>query len=374
MSRMNTLQFNRIVVIVAALLISAIFLVMIRHFLVTILLAGIFAGLAFPLFSRFLPALGNRRSLSAILTLIIFFLMVFLPLIGVFSVVIGQAVSLSKTVIPLVREQIRNPGELPALISGLPFYGQIENYSDLILGRIAEVLGNLGTTVISSFSAFTWSALYDLGFFIIFWYTMFFLLRDGHMLMERIQNYLPLAENDQKRLLDRFVSVTRASLKGSLIIAVVQGSLAGLAFHVAGIENAVFWGAIMATLSILPLIGSPLIWVPAVIIQAFSGNYVEALGLLLFCGIVVGQIDNVLRPILVGRDTSMHELFIFFGTLGGIGMFGLPGFIIGPVVAALFVTVWDIYGETFSESLVERHANCQPLDSEGSPEFNQRGS
>jgi len=366
MLRVNRPQFNKIVVLVAALLISALFLAMIRHFLVTILLAGIFAGLAYPLFSRFLSLSGERRSLSAILTLTIFFLIVFMPLVAVFSIVVGQAISLSKTVIPLVRDQLQDPEALPSLISGLPFYHDIEKYSDLILGRIAEVLGNLGTTVISSFSAFTWSALYDIALFIIFWYTMFFLLRDGHTLMAKIQNYLPLAENDQKRLLDRFVSVTRASLKGSLIIAVVQGSLAGLAFHVAGIENAVFWGAIMAMLSILPLIGSPLIWVPAVIIQAFSGNYVEAIGLLLFCSIVVGQIDNVMRPILVGRDTSMHELFIFFGTLGGIGMFGLPGFIIGPVVAALFVTVWDIYGETFSEPLVEGHSAGQAAGGDGS--------
>lgn len=366
MSRMNTTsQFNKIVVLVAALLISALFLAMIRHFLVTILLAGIFAGLAYPLFSRFLSLSGQRRSLSAIMTLFSVFLMVFLPLAGVFTIVIGQAISLSKTVIPLVRDHLRDPVALPSLISGLPFYHDIEQYSDLILGRIAEILGNFGTTFLSGFSAVTWSALYDIALFIIFWYTMFFLLRDGHVLMERIQYYLPLAENDQKRLFDRFLSVTRASLKGSLIIAVTQGTLAGVAFHVAGIENAVFWGAIMALLSLLPLIGSPLIWVPAVIIEAFAGNYVQAIGLLFFCSLIVGQIDNVMRPILVGRDTSMHELFIFFGTLGGIGMFGLPGFIIGPVVAALFVTVWDIYGETFSESLVERRSASQVSQGDG---------
>jgi len=249
----------------------------------------------------------------------------------------------------------------------LPFYKDIESYSDLILEKAAEILGNLGSSVLSSFSAITWTAIYDLVLFIIFWYTMFFLLRDGHELLERIKYYLPLNESDQRRLFDRFVSVTRASLKGSLIIAVIQGTLAGLAFYVAGINQAVFWGAIMAMLSLLPLIGSPIIWVPAVIILALSGNYAQAIGLFLFCSIIVGQIDNVLRPILVGRDTSMHELFIFFGTLGGIGMFGLPGFIIGPVVAALFVTVWDIYGETFNESLIERRSGGgQAAGSDGS--------
>lgn len=356
MTRMNTPQFNKIAVLVATLLISALFLTMIRQFLVTILLAGIFTGLAYPLFSRFITLTRGHRSLSASMTLFIFFMMVFLPLLAVFAVVILQAVSLSSTVIPLIREQLRDPEGFLRMLSSLPFYKDIESYSDLILEKAAEILGNLGSSVLSSFSAITWTAIYDLVLFIIFWYTMFFLLRDGHELLERIKYYLPLNESDQKRLFDRFVSVTRASLKGSLIIAVIQGTLAGLAFYVAGINQAVFWGAIMATLSLLPLIGSPIIWVPAVIILALSGNYAQAIGLFLFCSIIVGQIDNVLRPILVGRDTSMHELFIFFGTLGGIGMFGLPGFIIGPVVAALFVTVWDIYGETFNESLIERRS------------------
>jgi predicted PurR-regulated permease PerM len=356
MSRMNTPQFNKIVVLVAALLISALFLTMIRQFLLTILLAGIFTGLASPLFSRFIRIFGGRRSLSASMTLFIFFLMVFLPLAALFAVVITQALSLSSTAIPLIREQLRDPQGLLRLVSNLPFYHDIENYSDLILQKAAELLGNLGSSAISGFSAFTWTAIYDLVLFFIFWYTMFFLLKDGHVLMERIQYFLPLNENDQKRLLDRFLSVTRASLKGSLVIALVQGTLAGLAFYVAGIEQAVFWGAIMTMLSLLPMIGSPLIWIPAVIIQALSGHYLQAAGLALFCSLVVGQIDNIFRPILVGRDTQMHELFIFFGTLGGLGMFGLPGLIIGPVIAALFVTVWDIYGETFSESLLERRS------------------
>lgn len=355
---MNTPQFNKIVVLIAALLISALFLVMIRQFLMTILLAGIFSGLAYPLYYRFLGLLGGRRSLSATITLFIFFLMVFLPLAALMTVVALQAISLSHTAIPLIREQIKAPDGLTEYFSNQPFFKDIGNYSDLILEKASEFIGNLGTTVISGFSAITWSAFYDLMLFIIFWYTMFFLLRDGHVLMDRIQYFLPLNENDQKRLFDRFLSVTRASLKGSLVVAVVQGSLAGLAFYVVGIDQAVFWGTVMAMLSLLPLVGAPLVWVPAVIIQAVMGHYVQALGLLLFCGIVVGQIDNIIRPKLVGRDTSMHELFIFFGTLGGIGMFGVSGFIIGPVVAALFVTVWDIYGETFSESLTQRRKSA----------------
>jgi predicted PurR-regulated permease PerM len=120
---------------------------------------------------------------------------------------------------------------------------------------------------------------------------------------------------------------------------------------VVGIEAAVFWGTVMTVLSIIPAIGSALVWVPAAIILAAGGSYLKAIGLTLFCGLIVGSLDNVLRPRLVGKDTQMHDLMIFFGTLGGITMFGLIGFIVGPIIAALFVTIWEIYGEVFKEFL-----------------------
>ncbi|NTV02910.1 MAG: AI-2E family transporter [Chlorobiaceae bacterium] len=353
MNEKNTLNINRVVVLIAALLISALFLSMIRRFLLTILLAGIFAGLMVPLFNRFQRMWGDRRSLSAGVTLMVFLLIVILPLAGLVAVVATQAVSLSSTAIPIIREQLKGPAPLHGLLSRLPFYHDIEFSSDLILQKAAEYLGKVGSALFESVSAITYTAVFDLLLFFIFCYTMFFFLKDGHLLMEKILASVPLNETDQKRLLDKFLSVTRATIKGTLVIALLQGTLAGLAFQVVGIDRAVFWGTVMAVLSIMPLIGSPIIWVPAAIGLAMSGMYLQAAGLALFCSLVVGQIDNILRPILVGRDTQMHELFIFFGTIGGIGMFGVFGFIIGPVIAALFVTVWEIYGETFRDALVD---------------------
>jgi predicted PurR-regulated permease PerM len=138
-----------------------------------------------------------------------------------------------------------------------------------------------------------------------------------------------------------------------LLIGLLQGGLAGIAFAVVGIENAVFWGTIMAVLSIIPSVGSALVWGPASIILLIQGNIAGGVGLLVFCGLVVGSLDNVLRPILVGKDIKMHELMIFFGTLGGIVMFGITGIFIGPLIASLFVTVWEIYGTAFQDVLPE---------------------
>ena len=182
-------------------------------------------------------------------------------------------------------------------------------------------------------------------------YTMFFFLMDGDKLLHKILYYLPLHDQDERLMLNKFTSVTRATLKGTAVIGILQGGLAGIAFWVVGIPSSVFWGTIMAVLSIIPGIGTALVWGPAVIILAAGGDFLKAGGLGLFCALFIGSIDNLLRPILVGKDTQMHELMIFFGTLGGIFMFGIMGMFIGPIVAALFVTIWEIYGVAFKDIL-----------------------
>ena len=152
-------------------------------------------------------------------------------------------------------------------------------------------------------------------------------------------------------LLERLTSVTRATIKGTLVIGIIQGTLAGLGFWAAGIDGSAFWGTIMAVLSIVPGIGSALIWVPAVIYLFITGQTLAATLLLTWCAAVVGTIDNVLRTSLVGKDAKMPDLLILIGTLGGLFLFGPIGFIVGPIVCGLFLTVWEIYGATFKDIL-----------------------
>jgi predicted PurR-regulated permease PerM len=194
---------------------------------------------------------------------------------------------------------------------------------------------------------------------------MFFFLVDGDKLLEKILYYIPLEDDDERRMLARFTSVSRATLKGTAVIGLVQGALAGIAFAVAGIPSAVFWAALMAVLSIIPGIGTALVWGPAAVILATQGHWGAASGLAFFCGVIVGGVDNFLRPRLVGKDTEMHDLLILFSTLGGIALFGFIGFIIGPIVAALFVTVWEIYGVVFKDVLPETAALLRAPESEG---------
>jgi predicted PurR-regulated permease PerM len=165
--------------------------------------------------------------------------------------------------------------------------------------------------------------------------------------------YLPLAEADKARMLEKFVSVTRATLRGTILTGIAQGILGGLAFWAVGIDGAIFWGTVMTVLSIIPGIGSALVWVPAAIILMLSGEAWRGIGLAAFGAIFIGSIDNLLRPMLVGHDIQMHELLIFFSTLGGLMMFGVMGFIVGPILAALFVTVWDMFAIAFRQSIAE---------------------
>jgi predicted PurR-regulated permease PerM len=162
---------------------------------------------------------------------------------------------------------------------------------------------------------------------------------------------MPLSDEDEALMLQRFTSITRATVKGTLVIGIIQGGLAGIAFWLAGIDGAAFWGTIMAILSIVPGIGAALIWVPAVIYLIVIGQLLAGLLLFAWCAAVVGTIDNILRPILVGKDAKMPDLLILVGTLGGLFLFGPIGFIVGPIVCGLFLTVWDIYGMTFKDLL-----------------------
>jgi predicted PurR-regulated permease PerM len=342
---------NKSVLILLVIFISAIFLSMIRTFLMAIFLAGIFSALARPLYNRFERWFRGRRALASLCTLFLIVTIVILPLGALMGVVTAQAIKVGQTVTPWIQEQIAQPGEFSKFLSSLPFYDRIAPYSESIWRKAGELIGTVSQFLISSIGSATMGAVNILFMAFAMLYTMFFFLMDGDKLLDKILYYLPLQDEDERRMLKKFTSVTRATLKGTAVIGILQGGLAGLAFWLVGIPSAVFWGTIMAVLSIIPGIGTALVWGPAVIVLAAGGHFLKAGGLGIFCALVVGSIDNLLRPILVGKDTQMHELMIFFGTLGGIVMFGVMGMFIGPIVAALFITIWEIYGVAFKDIL-----------------------
>jgi predicted PurR-regulated permease PerM len=344
-------RVNRLVVVLLVVFISSIFLSMIQSFLMAIFLAGIFSALARPIYHWFDKLLNGRRSLAAVLTLLLIVIVVLLPLALLTGVVTTQAIKVSQSITPWVKSQISQPGAFSEFLAGIPYYEKIAPHSELILRKVGEMVGSISQFLINNLSSATMGAVNFLFMLFVWLYTMYFFLMDGEKLLEKILYYLPLQDHDEQQMLEKFTSVTRATLKGTAVIGILQGGLAGMAFWVVGIPSATFWAVIMVVLSIIPSVGTAVVWLPAAVILGFGGAIGKAVGLFVFCAVVVGSVDNLLRPILVGKDTQMHELMIFFGTMGGIFMFGMVGVIIGPIIAALFVTIWEIYGQAFEDIL-----------------------
>jgi predicted PurR-regulated permease PerM len=337
-------------VLLLVVAVSVLFLAVAWPFLEPLLLGALLAGLFHPLYRWITRLVGGRQSFGAVLTLLVLFILVLVPVSAFLGIVVQQALSVSDQAIPWLRQHVGAAStfnlhdwlvqRFPALADYVPSQEQLLQQA----GTAAKSAGTFLVTVLSRMTATTAALILNL---FIMLYAMFFFFKDGQKILERIFYYLPLSDEDETRMLARFTSITRATIKGTVVIGIIQGALAGIAFWMAGIQGAAFWGTIMTILSIVPGIGAALVWVPAVIILFVNGQYVAATLLLAWCAAVVGTIDNFLRPALVGRDAKMPDLLILIGTLGGLFLFGPIGFIVGPIVCGLFLTVWDIYGATF---------------------------
>jgi len=180
-------------------------------------------------------------------------------------------------------------------------------------------------------------------------YLLFFLLRDGKSLSAQAARALPLEPRHTQRLLTQFAAVVRATVKGNVVVALVQGALGGLAFWALGISGALLWGSMMALLSLLPAVGAALVWGPVAAYLLATGSVWQAIALTIWGVLVIGLVDNVLRPILVGKETRLPDYLVLVATLGGLAVFGLNGFVIGPVIAAMFLVTWDIFVEMRKE-------------------------
>jgi predicted PurR-regulated permease PerM len=185
-------------------------------------------------------------------------------------------------------------------------------------------------------------------------YLLFFLLRDGDGLSRRIRDAIPIRPEPLRSLAERFATVIRATVKGNVVVALVQGMLGGLILSLLGIGAPILWGALMALLSLLPAVGAAIIWLPVAVYLLVTGAVWKGVVLIAYGVLVIGLIDNILRPILVGKDTQMPDYLVLISTLGGIAAIGLNGFVIGPVIAALFITVWDIVSASRAERGLDR--------------------
>lgn len=292
--------------------------------------------------------LGGRGTPAALLTLLLILNLVVAPLVGLGVAVTGEAMSVYGDVtsgaIDLTEPIAQAERLLPRATRiaedwGVDLEGVRESVSNTALAAsqaLASGVVNLGTQT-AQFVLLLAVTLY----------LLFFFLRDGDSILDMLVRALPLGDVRERRLFARFAAVTRATVKGSFIVAAVQGAIGGVAFWFLGLGAPVLWGAIMAVCALIPAVGTALVWVPATVYLLATGAWVKALILVGVGAGVIGTVDNALRPILVGRDAGMPDYMILLSTLAGLATFGITGLVIGPVIAGLFLTVWAIFTEEF---------------------------
>ncbi|MEM5331234.1 AI-2E family transporter [Paraburkholderia sp. JHI2823] len=314
-------------------------------FFSTVLWGAILALIFQPVQRRLVAQLGRRRNLAALITLMICLVIVIFPLTLVAGTLVQQ--------VALAYQQVR-AGSLDfgayfsQIVHALPVSIQnlLARYDLMDLPGLQQRL-SAGAAEISQFIATRalsvgQNTLQFLVSFGVMLYLFFFLVRDGSEISRLIRDAIPLDKQHKLHLIRKFTTVIRATVKGNLVVAVVQGGLGGVALWVLGIQGALLWGFVMMLLSLLPAVGAALVWGPVAIYFLSTGAIAKGVGLIVFGSVVIGTVDNVLRPLLVGKDTRLPDWVVLISTLGGISLIGINGFVIGPLVAALFISCWDL--------------------------------
>jgi predicted PurR-regulated permease PerM len=329
------------------------FLALIGSFLMPVFWAAVLATVFFPLQRRYVARFGGRRSLAALATILTIIGLVVVPLF-----LVGVAVS--REVVDL-RNQITSGGvDLQAPVR---FLRRITPLATDYLGGfgidVEAWVQRLSTSAVAV-SQFVASSALGIGqdvlritaLFFLMLYILFFFLRDGNRLVAMLIRVVPLEDARERQLLAKFAEVSLATLKGTLVVGIVQGAIGAVLFWALGIPAPVFWGTLMTMFSVLPAVGPGLIWLPAAVILLAMGHIVKGIIVIAAGVLVIGLVDNVLRPILVGRDTQMPDYLVLLATLGGIGVFGVSGFVIGPVIAAFFLVVWEMFAQEHAERTI----------------------
>jgi len=321
----------------------------------TAILWGIIIALLFaPLYRWLLPRVRQRPNVAAGISLLLAFVMVVLPTLLVAT---SLAVESSR-----IYEQLQS-GELKPTQYLRDVFNTLPNGVTTVLDRFGLVSFNTLqrrlTAALTQGTQYFATQTFAVGqntfefvasVFITF-YLAFFLIRDGNAIVRVVQRALPIAPAQKQALLTLFTTVIRATVKGNLLGAAIQGALGGLAFWALGISGALLWAVLMMFLSLLPALGAALVWGPLALYLLLTGAVWKGVLLCVFGVLVIGLVDNLLRPILVGKDTRMPDYVVMVSTLGGMAVFGVNGFVLGPVIAAMFIAVWQIYVSTVTDAL-----------------------
>lgn len=323
-----------------------------QPFLTAIVAASILATLFRGAYNKFEKWLGGHRAWSAFLTCLLVVVIIVTPIFLALSLAIVEANNLYHA---LGEESAleRTINQTVETARALPYINVFFDIQTLNEARILDDIKQFSQNALGLLQAVYQGVTHFVFWVFVMFFTLFYFLIDGRQLMKYLMLLSPLRDEHDKLLIQKFISISRATLKGTLVVGVIQGILGGIAFWIAGIPSSAIWGLAMMLFSIIPIVGTAIIWIPASIIMLLLGNVWQSIFILVVGLGVISVIDNVLRPRLVGRDTQMHPLIVFFATLGGISFFGLPGFVIGPIIVSLFLALGEIYTIEFRGQLNE---------------------
>lgn len=323
-----------------------------QPFLTAIIAAAILAALFKSPYNTFEKWTRGHRGWSAFLTCLLVIFIIITPLFFIFSLAIGEANSLYHT---LGEESAleRMIDRTVATVQARPYLNIFFDTQTLSQENVINDIRQFSQNAIGLLQA-AYQGVTDFVFWVfVMFFTLFYFLIDGKRALKYLMELSPLRDEHDRLLIKKFVSISRATLKGTLVIGAIQGCLGGLTFLIAGIPSPAIWGIVMVLFSVIPMVGSAILWIPAGIILLLLGDVWQGVFVLAVGTGIISVVDNILRPKLVGKDTQMHPLMVFFATLGGIALFGLSGFVIGPIMVALFLALGEIYTIEFRDQLKE---------------------
>ncbi len=370
-SERSALRFGQRWLMVLLVTMLLLFVYMTRLFFVPVVVAAVFTTLTYPLQVRLVKRLGGRRGPAALLSCMIVLLGVLIPIYIAVTMVIGEMVQLFDSnqvrLLAVLRSAAHNidrmsteglAGLIPVPSWAPPINLESINWQDLISSA-----GNALGALISGTSQ---GALQVVASLFVVLFTMFYFFRDGEVIVQRLRLLSPLEERYEDMLIQRMVSTSRATVRATVIIGFIQGTLGAITLSYCGIQAPVLWGVAMWVLALFPLVGTWVVMYPIGIIELVQGNIREGLIIMVVTSLVISTMDNVIRPRLVGRRAGMHDLLVFFSTIGGLAAFGILGAVVGPIVASLFLAVLDIYALEFKSQL--EHHRLGPTEPEAEEE------
>lgn len=323
-------------------LITIFFGYLLKPFFFAILWAVLIGGIFMPL-NNLLNKGIKSPSLCAAITLTVVLVCLILPVGLLISLLVSEIIDIYASVHNSTVDWMETIEGTLASVSQHPFLSSLKIDESFVAGKSVEVMKAASNFLFNNLTALTQNTIMFFIQFAVMLYCLFYFLRDGASLTATVTHYMPMGRRHMDMFVTQFLTTSKAALKFTFVIGGIQGFLGGMIFYVTGIERALVWGVLMLGLSIVPAIGCSLIWVPAGIIMLIQGHIWQGITILVFGSVVISSVDNLLRPVLMGKDIQMHALLIFLSTLGGIAVFGLSGFVLGPVIASLFLASWKLY-------------------------------